>query len=329
MKDILIGYDIGGTKCAVVLGRIRRSGDVEPTDRIAIETRTELGAQQAIANIELATDTLLERAGLERTAVRSIGISCGGPLDSARGVILCPPNLPGWENLPICDRFERDFGVPVALRNDADACALAEWKYGAGRGASHMIFLTFGTGMGAGLILNGRLYSGACNLAGEVGHVRLEDDGPVGYGKAGSFEGFCSGGGIARIAAAVIEGRRAAGTATGICAADAPSPTAQSVVHAARGGDPVAREIVETSARYLGRGLAILVDILNPEVIVIGSIFARAEDLLRPTMERVLREEALPGAVDAVRIVPAALGEKIGDYACLAIAASVEAQLSA
>src|SRR5690606_15592063 len=130
----------------------------------------------------------------------AIGISCGGPLDSRRGVILSPPNLPGWDRIPVVEVFQQAFKVPVALQNDANAGALAEWLWGAGRGSHNMIFLTFGTGMGAGLILNGQLYSGTNDLAGEVGHIRLAPDGPVGYGKAGSFEGFCSGGGIKQLA---------------------------------------------------------------------------------------------------------------------------------
>ena len=120
----------------------------------------------------------------------AIGISCGGPLDCARGRILSPPNLPGWDEVPVVSRLADRFGVPVRLANDADACALAEWRFGAGRGTQNMIFLTFGTGLGAGLILDGRLYRGASSSAGEVGHIRMAVDGPLGYGKRGSLEGL-------------------------------------------------------------------------------------------------------------------------------------------
>ena len=133
--------------------------------------------------------------------MQAIGVSCGGPLNSRTGVVQSPPNLPGWDDVPIVKILEDAFGIPAFLQNDANACALVEWKYGAGRGCENMVFLTMGTGMGAGVIADGRLLRGARDMAGEVGHLRLEKDGPVGYGKAGSFEGFTSGGGIARLAA--------------------------------------------------------------------------------------------------------------------------------
>ncbi|MBQ7901590.1 MAG: ROK family protein, partial [Clostridia bacterium] len=179
-----IGIDIGGTKCAVVLGN--KNGEI--LNKIRFETTTPHDTMQNIKDA-------VEKLG----ACEAIGISCGGPLDSKRGVIMSPPNLPGWDDVHITEIFERQFGVPAFLQNDADACALAEWRFGAGKGCDNMIFLTFGTGMGAGLILGGALYSGSCDCAGEIGHVRMADNGPVGYGKEGSFEGFCSGSGIAQI----------------------------------------------------------------------------------------------------------------------------------
>lgn len=128
-----------------------------------------------------------------------IGVSCGGPLDTNRTHICCPPNLPLWDNVPVVDYLESRLDIPAKLENDADACALAEWRCGAGKGCDSMIFLTFGTGLGAELILTGRLYTDASGMAGEVGHVRLTEHGPSGYGKFDSFEGYCSGGGIAQL----------------------------------------------------------------------------------------------------------------------------------
>ena len=180
---MLTGIDIGGTKCAVIVG-----DENGIADKIKFETTT---VDETIKNIISAVEKL--------GANDAIGISCGGPLDSKRGVIMSPPNLPGWDNIEIVKMLEEQFKVPVNIQNDANACALVEWKYGAGRGTENMIFLTFGTGLGAGLILDGRLYAGTNDMAGEVGHIRISDYGPVGYGKAGSFEGFCSGGGIAEI----------------------------------------------------------------------------------------------------------------------------------
>jgi len=258
------------------------------------------------------------------TELDAIGISCGGPLDSREGLILSPPNLPGWDHIDVVTPFRTQFNAPTALQNDANACALAEWRWGAGRGCRNMLFLTFGTGMGAGLILDGRLYSGANDLAGEVGHVRLADDGPLGYGKAGSFEGFCSGGGIAHQARAVAEREIARGRAPSYCPtlAHLPDVTAETVGKAARSGDPAALEVFDTAARYLGRGLAMLIDILNPERIVIGSIYARQRSLLESRALSTMREEALSPALAVCQVAPASLGEQVGDLAGLSVAVS-------
>ena len=254
--------------------------------------------------------------------LEAIGISCGGPLDSRRGLILSPPNLPTWDRIDIVTPFQARFGVAVRLQNDANACALAEWLWGAGRGCRNMIFLTFGTGMGAGLILDGRLYVGANDMAGEVGHVRLENDGPVGYGKAGSFEGFCSGGGIAQLGRTLAAERVLAGQPPLYCptVAHLPSVTAQTIGEAAQRGDATALAVFEIVARKLGRGLAMLVDILNPERIVIGSIWGRQRSLLEPLTMTVLRQEALADALAVCEIVPAGLGEQVGDFASLSVA---------
>lgn len=313
----LAGVDIGGTKCAVVLGQHHgQSVTVLAKQRFP----TPSTPHEALAQIAAALEMLLDAH--PHAAPAAIGISCGGPLDSARGLILSPPNLPGWDDIDVITPLRDRFAVPAALQNDANAGALAEWRWGAGRGCRNVIFLTFGTGMGAGLILDGRLYSGTNDLAGEVGHVRLAPDGPLGYGKVGSFEGFCSGGGIARLARARAEDALAAGSPPAFCPtlADLPGITAEAVGHAAQAGDPLALDIFNTVGSRLGQGLAMLVDILNPERIVIGSIYARQRALLERPMRAALQAEALPGAAGVCQIVPAALGEQIGDLASLSVA---------
>jgi len=321
----LVGIDVGGTKIAVVLGRqgpeqAEAGGPaITVTDRIVFATPE--GPGPALSSIVEALAELERRHGLRDAA--AFGVSCGGPLDSARGIVLSPPNLPGWDSIPIVDILSRELGLPGSLQNDANACALAEWMYGAARGASNVVFLTFGTGMGAGIILDGRLYEGREGMAGEVGHVRLAEDGPEGYGKRGSFEGFCSGGGIARLAQA----RARELAARGVPPAIAPTAerieelTARRLCDAAREGDRFAREVIDTSARYLGRGLAMLIDILNPERIVIGGIFPRASDLFLPIALEEIGREALEISRGGCRIVPAGLGEAIGDVAALSVAA--------
>jgi glucokinase len=199
---------------------------------------------------------------------------------------------------------------------------LAEWKWGAGQGCRNIIFLTFGTGMGAGLILDGKLYSGTNDLAGEVGHIRLETDGPVGYGKSGSFEGFCSGGGIAQLAQGMALKRIKAGDPSPLCPTleEVPLLTAEKVGHAAERGDSLALEIYRISAYKLGLTLAILIDILNPERIIIGSIYARQKEIMEPYVMAALQAEALPLAQSNCQVLPAALGDRVGDYASLSVA---------
>ena len=286
-----IGIDVGGTKCAVIVGEYE-DGRLKIISRTAFATDVN---EEPCSVIEKFSEIISKEKDF-----KAIGISCGGPLDSRSGVVLCPPNLPEWIDVPIVEILSSRFNVPVFLQNDANACALAEWKLGAGKGTRNMIFLTFGTGFGAGLILDGRLYVGTSDMAGEVGHVRLAEDGPEGYGKNGSAEGYCSGGGIRNI-----------GKMYGI------DKTAKDIATDAKNGDPTAKEIYGISGKYLGRMLSVLMDILNPECIVIGSVFARSEDLLRPSMEEEIRKEALMYTAECCEIRPAELGDEIGDYAAL------------
>lgn len=319
MKNIL-GVDIGGTKCAITYGR-QSGSDLEIIDKEAFATTS---CQETIENLKASIRTVMQRNSLTSDNTYSIGISCGGPLDSATGVVMSPPNLPGWDNIPIVDILSKEFGIKAAIHNDANACALAEWTFGAGKGSRNMAFLTFGTGLGAGLILDGKLYSGTNDNAGELGHIRLNDFGPVGYGKAGSFEGFCSGGGIRQLAQSLVKERLQMGGKVAWCPdGDVEKITAKVVAEAAREGDGLAKEIFDISSRYLGVGLSILIDIINPEVIVIGSIYARNEDMMKPVMEKVISREALPLAAKVCRVVPAELGEAIGDYAALSVGANI------
>ena len=318
--DLYVGIDIGGTKCSVILGD--KTGRI--LEKIRFPTKTPLGPEQAIDALLSAVDRMVrrEQPSAPLRAPRAIGISCGGPLDHEQGIIQSPPNLPGWDDIHITEPFETRFGIPAYLQNDADACALAEHRFGAGVGCKNMVFLTFGTGLGGGIILNGRLYGGSTGMAGEVGHIRLADDGPVGYGKSGSFEGFCSGGGIAQLAQHVIQDKLSRGIQVSFLSdpSGIEAVTAEIVGNAALAGDIIAREILEKSGHWLGRGLAIIIDMLNPQLIIIGSIFARCRAFLQPAAEEVIRAEALPQAAAVCRIEPPALGESIGDMAALCTA---------
>jgi glucokinase len=292
----VIGLDIGGTKTAVSLW------ENEETLIKKIQFPTEGGPEKTIKKIVSAVEEL--RAEVAGKEISAAGISCGGPLDSEKGIILSPPNLPGWDKVPLVSTLEKKIGVPCFLENDANACALAEWYWGAGKGYRDIVFLTFGTGLGCGLILNGQLYRGACDLAGEAGHIRIAENGPEGYGKRGSWEGCCSGGGISRMYRE-ITGRE---------------ETGKFICGMAEKGEKEALQVIESCAFYLGRGIALLVDILNPQCFVIGSVFMRNEKLFRRIMEDVAEKEALPPSWKSCKVFPAKLGEFLGDRAALGVA---------
>lgn len=306
-----LGFDIGGTKCAAILGKDTADGGIEDiiVDKITFPTLVGRGWRAVLDELFASAETLLDRNGAAKSDLAGIGISCGGPLDSKKGIIMCPPNLPDWDNVPVAGMAAERFGCRVNLQNDANACAVAEWKYGAAKGCSNAVFLTFGTGMGAGLILDGKLYSGTRDMAGEAGHIRLTDGGPEGYGKKGSFEGYCSGGGIAKLAKLLAAEK---GLELG------ENVSAKDLAAAMYAGDEFAALVYTTCAKKLAAGLSVLIDILDPEVIVIGSIYARNREFFDSIILPAIKEETLCG--EYVKILPAALGEHIGDCAALSLA---------
>lgn len=311
----ILAFDIGGTKCAITTA-LWDGNHIELLRTETIPTDLQITPEKMIQKLILLADSIADGKP------DAIGISCGGPLNSQKGVILGPPNLPGWDHVEIVKILSNHYGVSVKLQNDANACALAEWKFGAGRGAQNVVFLTFGTGLGAGLILNGELYRGASNNAGEVGHIRLDRFGPVGYGKAGSFEGFCSGNGLSQLGYTMALEKIQKGIypmyfQKGMTPKDV---TAKSVADAAKAGDETALAVYRVCGEYLGKGLSIIIDLLDPEVIVLGSIFVRCHDLLWPSALAVIEQEALAASAAHCQIRPAALGERIGDYAAVATA---------
>lgn len=299
----VIGVDIGGTKTAVATWR--PGGRLREVARFATA-----GPEETLAE---AGRIIRKMRPVDAAA---IGVACGGPLDAKRGLVLSPPNLPGWNNVPILRWFEETFSLPVFLMNDANASALAEWRFGAGRGSRSMVFLTAGTGMGAGLILNGALYEGASGNAGEIGHVRLAARGPTGYRKAGSFEGFCSGGALPDLVRFLPRRKRPRNVSSWQQA----HPTAKTIAASARMGDPVAMEVLAEAGRRLGQAVAMMIDTLNPEVIVLGTLYVHCRDFLKPEMSRILREESLPDSLRACRIVSARLGDRTGQYGAVCAA---------
>ncbi len=317
--SIWAGVDIGGTKTAVVLSRV--VPDV--LNRIEFPTEPDNGPDRAIDCIKSALYEMLKAQGATKAALRGIGISCGGPLDRKAGLIQSPPNLATWNDVPIVAILAQEFDCRVNLENDANAGAVAEHRFGAGRGFHHIVFLTMGTGLGAGIILHDRLYRGANDMAGEIGHVRLTRTGPVGYNKTGSAEGWASGAGMSQIADTALKAAQRRGEKTSLTAIEGRRLDGRDVAQAALAGDRVAKRIAKICGRKLGESLAVLIDILNPECIVIGGLAMRLGDLILRPASTSLQKEALKDSLKACRIVPAALGESIGDVAALCIAMDV------
>lgn len=307
-----LGLDIGGTKCAASVGSTDNGG-VQILKRAEVPTVSD--PARTLDRLDGAVSEYLAKYPISRA-----GISCGGPLDSAAGVILNPPNLPGWENFRIAEYVSERYGISARLENDANACAVAEWKYGAGAGYSNVVFMTFGTGLGAGLILDGRLYSGVGGNAGEAGHIRLARTGPVGFGKRGSFEGFCSGGGIARLAIEMAKKERVMPECIEKMGGYE-AVTTKELSKYAFAGDSFALRVFRRSGKMLGRGLSIIIDLLNPEVIVLGGVFMRASELLIPSMRAEIKKEALADSARLCKILPAKLSENVGDIAAISVAA--------
>jgi len=303
---MLIGIDIGGTKTAIS----RWNGRI-PEELARFSTSTPDDLQARLASI-------LQDSDEEPT----FGIVCGGPLNSSTGTILTPPNLPAWHNVSINRLVTERFGGQAILMNDANANALAEWKFGAGRGKDSLIFLTAGTGMGAGLIIDGRLITGLNGNAGEVGHIRIAPDGPRGYGKAGSFEGYCSGGTLPQL----VQWLPAKEQPPDLEAWCRDHPSARHVMTAAQAGDPTAQQVLRLFGKKLGQALAQLIDILNPQGIILGTIYVVAQTFIEPEMRKALHSEALPSSLASCEILAAQLGSQLGNYGaiCAALHASYE-----
>ena len=312
---LLLGVDIGGTKCAVSLAELDGTiiGRHEEATREGART-----AEQTIAALSTAGKNLLETVGAG-ARLAAVGVSCGGPLDAETGTILAPPNLPSWKAVPVKQLLADALGVPVVAENDANATAIAEFRLGAGRGCSSLIYVTMGTGIGAGIIVDGKLLRGVSGMAGELGHTTIMPDGPLcGCGKRGCLEALASGPAIARLAGerlAYGRGRLLLARAGGAPAAI----TAQHVIEAARSGDAFSKEVLCEAGLYMGIGLANAIQMLNPERIVLGTIAVHAQELILEPIRASVAEHAWARARADCSIVPAELGDRAQDLAAIAL----------
>lgn len=293
------GIDIGGTKIALAVADL--DGRVLEQTRFPART-SERGPHAIIEEALTGIEHILKNTGARLAAA---GIGCGGPLDRKRGLILSPPNLPGWDEFPVVRLVEERLGVPALLDNDANAAALGEHRHGAGRGYKHLVYITHSTGIGGGVIVRGELVHGVCDGAGEVGHMTVLPDGPeCGCGGRGCLEALCSGTGIARRA----RERLAAGAASSLSSLSPSEVTARAVAEAARAGDAVGTAVWDEMIHYLAVGVGNLFNLLAPEAVVIGGGVSEAgEQLFGPLRERV-RERMRMLPPDKINILQASLG---------------------
>lgn len=310
-----IGVDLGGTQIRAIL----RDAQGNIVSRASTLTQASDGQEQVIARI---IETVRQTVGeTPRSTIGGIGIGVPGPVDPWTGVVLQAPNLPGWRDVPIRDIVQGAFGVPVEVGNDANLAALGEHMYGAGIGVANLIYVTISTGIGGGIIADGKLLLGAKGLAGEFGHQTLVPDGPLcGCGNRGCLEALGSGTAIARMAREAVargQGQKLLELAQGSVEA----LDARIVASAARAGDAVAQDILRCAATYVGIGLANVVNILNPELIVLGGGVTRMGELLFDPVREVIAQRAMP-VMRTVRIVPAVLGGDVVLFGAVALIAN-------
>lgn len=315
MEKYVVGIDIGGTKLATVVAD--STGQI--ISKVRRPTLAEKGPDYALQLLfEMVRETITQ-AGLEQNAISAIGVSCGGPLDTKTGVVYSPPNLPGWDALPLKAQLESAFQLPVAIENDANASALAEFRFGGGRGYEVVLYITMSTGIGGGIVVNGQIYHGANDSAGEVGHQILLPEGPrCGCGKRGCLEALCSGPAIARRAKAAVQKHSTTAILT-LTDGSIENIKSEHVLEAARQGDTLALKLVNETAYYMGWGIANVVNILNPDIVLLGTIAIAAGDLLLTPIRQTVSTFAMARPAESVKIMPAQLGEVLGDLAAIAL----------
>jgi glucokinase len=315
-ENPVIGIDLGGTKISTAL--VDNNGRIIAHDYR--KTHATEGPQAVIRRMLDSARGVMAQAGVKQSQVAAVGIGAPGPLDIAAGVAVAPPNLHGWDHVPVRRLIEDGLGVTAFLEKDANAAALGEHRFGAGRGTKHMIYVTVSTGIGGGLILDGKLYHGSGGMAGEVGHTTIVPYGPLcGCGNRGCLEALASGTAIARQARERVV-RGVPTLIADLAGGDPERITAILVADAASQGDVEAREILAKAMDYLGIGMANLVNLFNPQLIVIGGGLANIGERLLEPVQRAIARCAFPTPAQMVRVVPAELGDNVGVLGAAAVA---------
>ncbi len=307
-QKFILGVDLGGTKIAAALATTRG----EMLVRGRSPTHAQAGPDAVIEGICATINEVLSAKALEPSRLLGIGIAAAGIIDSANGKVIFSPNLPGWHEVPLRDAIEQQFGIPTYLGNDANLAALGEWHFGVGEKVANLIYVTVSTGIGGGIIADGKLYTGACGAAGEIGHMTIDVNGPrCRCGNVGCWEALASGTALAREAVMrITEGART--SIIELVGGDVSKIDAKIVGLAARQGDELAQDLVSHLGYYFGVGLANLVNIFNPELILIGGGVAKIGDLLLQPAIKVVKERAFSASANAVEIKPAILGDDSG-----------------
>lgn len=302
-----IGIDVGGTNVKIAL--VDEKGSIIYSN--SVPTRAEMGYEYTVNNIKQAIYDLLKETKLEAKNIEGIGFGFPGQVDYKSGVVRLAPNIPGWVDVPIAKLIEDEFHIPTRVDNDVRCAALGELNFGAGKGCQNLICITVGTGIGSGLIINGKLVRGASNAAGEIGHIKLQmHDGPIcGCGDTGCLEAFASGPAIVAMAEDYIKGGKSTKFRE---MANSNDITPFIVAEAAKAGDPVAKRIFTIMGEYIGIGMASVVNLLNPERIIVGGGVADAGDILMTPLKETLKKRAMKIAGEAVEVVPAQLGNTAG-----------------
>ena len=316
MKDkIYIGIDLGGTK--ILTASADSKGNI--IKDIKIPTEVPKGNEVVVENIHKSIKKVLSGTNLHKDNVEAIGIGSPGPLDLEKGLIVGAANLP-FERFPLVDEIEERTGIPVYLQNDANTAALGEKFFGAGKDVENMIYVTVSTGVGGGIIIDGEIYYGYNGNAGEIGHMLIDPDGPIcGCGNHGCLESFSSGTAIARMGREAVKDNRSK-LIDQLVEGNTTEIDAEIVARAARKGDEVAEEIYHKAGYYLGMGLANLVNIFNPEMIVLGGGVMYAEELFIDNLKNSLNSYALGAPLQVVELARAELGDEIGVRGAIAVA---------
>jgi glucokinase len=313
---LFIGVDLGATKVLALVAR--ETGEVLGVSRRPTDAHE--GPEAVVRRIVQCARSALDEAGVPLEAVAGVGAMAAGPLDLARGIVTTPPNLPGWRDVPLRDMLRDAFGLPVLLENDANAQGYGEYRFGAGKGARNLLFVTVSTGIGGGIVMDGRIYHGASGAAGEVGHVPLESAGPpCGAGHPGDLEAMASGLAIAREARDALRQGRC--PVLRRLASEGRDVTAEAVAEAASLGDAGAIGILERAGRYLGMGLAGLVNVLNPDTVVLGGGLTNIGNMYLAPAREELERRAFPQALADVRVAIGSLGEQAGALGAVALMA--------